>query len=92
MRFSNVLMGKCAVPSVGDRQVSAGTGHALRTECASSAQRNACAEEIDAGVLRTDVTADDVWRAMGSVWTVDSEEQIRTLLKLLMDGLRHTSG
>jgi AcrR family transcriptional regulator len=45
-----------------------------------------------AGTLRSDVNADDVWRAMGSVWSVDSEDQIRTLLRLLMDGLRHTSG
>ena len=42
--------------------------------------------------LRTDVTADDVWRAMGPVWSTDDEEQIRTLLRLLMDGLRHTAG
>jgi AcrR family transcriptional regulator len=44
------------------------------------------------GVLRADVTADDVWRAMGPVWSTDDPEQIRTLLRLLMDGLRHTSG
>lgn len=44
---------------------------------------------VEAGVLRSDVDADDVWRAMGAVWSVDSEEQIRTLLRLLMDGLRH---
>jgi AcrR family transcriptional regulator len=47
---------------------------------------------VEAGVLRADVTADDVWRAMGPVWTTDDEAQIRTLLRLLMDGLRHTSG
>jgi hypothetical protein len=47
---------------------------------------------VEAGVLRADVTADDVWRAMGPVWTTDDEQQIRTLLRLLMDGLRHTSG
>ena len=56
----------------------------------------AIAQLLDAGVaagtLRSDVNADDVWRAMGSVWSVDSEDQIRTLLRLLMDGLRHTSG
>jgi AcrR family transcriptional regulator len=45
---------------------------------------------VAAGTLRADVTADDVWRAMGSVWSIDDEEQIRTLLRLLMDGLRHT--
>ena len=47
---------------------------------------------VAAGTLRSDVNADDVWRAMGSVWSVDAEDQIRTLLRLLMDGLRHTSG
>jgi AcrR family transcriptional regulator len=47
---------------------------------------------VAAGVLRSDVTADDVWRAMGPVWSTDDPEQIRTLLRLLMDGLRHTSG
>jgi AcrR family transcriptional regulator len=47
---------------------------------------------VEAGVLRADVTADDVWRAMGPVWTTDDEQQIRTLLRLLMDGLRHTAG
>jgi AcrR family transcriptional regulator len=47
---------------------------------------------VKADVLRADVTADDVWRAMGPVWTIDSDEQIRTILRLLMDGLRHTSG
>jgi AcrR family transcriptional regulator len=47
---------------------------------------------VGAGVLRSDVTADDVWRAMGPVWMTDDEEQIRTLLRLLMDGLRHTAG
>jgi AcrR family transcriptional regulator len=39
--------------------------------------------------LRTDIDADDVWRAMGGVWLVDDEQQARTLLGLLMDGLRH---
>ena len=47
---------------------------------------------VTARVLRTDVTADDVWRAMGPVWSTDDPEQIRTLLRLLMDGLRHTAG
>jgi AcrR family transcriptional regulator len=47
---------------------------------------------VEAGVLRSDVTADDVWRAMGPVWMTDDPEQIRTLLRLLMDGLRHTAG
>jgi AcrR family transcriptional regulator len=47
---------------------------------------------VAAGVLRSDVSADDVWRAMGPVWSTDDRDQIATLLKLLMDGLRHTSG
>jgi AcrR family transcriptional regulator len=55
----------------------------------------AIASLLDAGVaegtLRADVTAEDVWRAMGSVWSIDDEDQIRTLLRLLMDGLRHTA-
>jgi AcrR family transcriptional regulator len=47
---------------------------------------------VDAGVLRSDVTADDVFRAMGPIWSTDDPDQIRTLLRLLMDGLRHTAG
>jgi AcrR family transcriptional regulator len=47
---------------------------------------------VAAGALRSDVDADDVMRAMGAVWGVDSEEQARTLLRLLMDGLRHGAG
>jgi AcrR family transcriptional regulator len=43
---------------------------------------------VDAGTLRADVDAEDVLRAMGSVWLVDDAEQARTLLRLLMDGLR----
>ena len=44
---------------------------------------------VEAGVLRSDVDAEDVWRASGAVWAVDTTEQARTLLRLLMDGLRH---
>ena len=46
---------------------------------------------VAAGTLRADVTADDVWRAMGAVWSIDDPAQIRTLLRVLMDGLRHTA-
>jgi AcrR family transcriptional regulator len=46
---------------------------------------------VAAGVLRSDVTADDVFRAMGPIWSTDDQTQIRTLLRLLMDGLRHTA-
>jgi AcrR family transcriptional regulator len=44
---------------------------------------------VEAGTLRSDVDAEDVLRAMGAVWLVDDAEQARTLLRLLMDGLRH---
>jgi AcrR family transcriptional regulator len=47
---------------------------------------------VEAGVLRSDVDAEDVWRAMGGVWLVDDSQQARTLLRLLMDGLRHGAG
>ena len=43
---------------------------------------------VDAGTLRSDVDAEDVLRAMGSVWQVEDPEQARTLFRLLMDGLR----
>jgi AcrR family transcriptional regulator len=46
---------------------------------------------VASGVLRSDVNADDVFRAMGPIWSTDDETQIRTLLLLLMDGLRHTA-
>ena len=47
---------------------------------------------VEDGTLRSDVDAMDVWRAMGAVWGVETAEQARTLLRLLMDGLRHGTG
>jgi AcrR family transcriptional regulator len=51
---------------------------------------------VAAGSLRSDVDAWDVLRATGSVWQMPDEpgwqEQARRLLRLLMDGLRHTAG
>jgi AcrR family transcriptional regulator len=47
---------------------------------------------IAAGTIRSDVTADDVVRAMGGIWLMPDEpgwpEQARRLLGLVMDGLR----
>lgn len=47
----------------------------------------------EAGTLRSDVTAEDVLRAMSPIWSISDpehwSEQSRTLLRLLMDGLRH---
>jgi len=43
---------------------------------------------VEAGTLRSDVTPDDVMRAVGAVWQVTDVEQARRLLRLLMDGLR----
>ena len=48
---------------------------------------------VAAGTIRPDVTAADVQRAMNAVWQVpegpDWHAQARTLLRLLMDGLRY---
>lgn len=48
---------------------------------------------VEAGTLRADVTAEDVLRAMSPIWSISDperwSEQSRTLLRLLMDGLRH---
>ena len=48
------------------------------------------------GVLRGDVAADDVFVAMGAVWhlpmTPGWQDQVRRLLALLVDGLRHGAG
>ena len=48
-----------------------------------------------AGTIRSDVGADDVLRAMSAIWSISDQpgwgEQARTLLRLLMDGLRHTA-
>ena len=48
---------------------------------------------VAAGTVRADVDAADVLRAMSAVWTLSEEpgwdEQARTVLRLLMDGLRH---
>ena len=46
-----------------------------------------------AGTVRADVDAADVLRAMSAVWSLGEEpgwhDQARTILRLLMDGLRH---
>jgi len=48
---------------------------------------------VAAGTIRADVDAEDVLRAMSAVWTLNEEpgwhEQARTVLRLLMDGLRY---
>jgi AcrR family transcriptional regulator len=47
----------------------------------------------DAGTIRADIDADDVFRAMGGVWMIPAEggwqDQARRLLDLLTDGLRY---
>lgn len=47
-----------------------------------------------AGTIRSDVEAEDVFRAMGGIWLMPDEPEwparARRLLGLLMDGLRHT--
>jgi AcrR family transcriptional regulator len=50
------------------------------------------AAAVAAGTVRADMDAEDVFKAMGSVWIVDDEAQARRLLALLMDGLRHRAG
>ena len=49
----------------------------------------------EAGTLRADVDAEDVFRAVSNVWTIpegpDFAERARRLLRLLMDGLRAQS-
>ena len=66
---------------------------AYRNEAGEAMFEEACRKGWE-GVIakRADIDADDVWRAMGAVWSVDSEEHARTLLRLLMDGLRHGAG
>ena len=48
------------------------------------------------GSIRSDVDAGDVWRAMGAVWNVPAgpqwERHVRTLLDLVLDGLRYGAG
>jgi len=47
----------------------------------------------EAGTIRPDVQAEDVLRATGVVWQLDDqpgwEEHARTMLRLIMDGLRY---
>lgn len=47
----------------------------------------------DAGVIRSDVDAEDVQRAIGGIWAMPFEpgweERARTLVGLVMDGLRY---
>jgi AcrR family transcriptional regulator len=51
---------------------------------------------VAAGVLRSDVTPDDVRRAMGSLWMLTGEEegaaQAEALIRIIVDGLRHGAG
>ena len=48
---------------------------------------------VQAGTIRPDVTADDVYRATMAIWNIpdgdDWVDQARTVLRLLMDGLRY---
>jgi AcrR family transcriptional regulator len=48
---------------------------------------------VDAGTLRTDIDADDVFRATGSIFLLPQQdgwrEQANRLLRLLIDGLRY---
>ena len=79
--------GRAASSSAGGSEVFAETRVQILAAIA-----DLLAAGVAAGMLRADVDADDVWRAMGPVWSTDDPEQIRTLLRLLMDGLRHTAG
>jgi AcrR family transcriptional regulator len=45
---------------------------------------------VEAGVLRSDVDADDVRGMMGAVWQITDAERARRMLRVLMDGLRVT--
>jgi AcrR family transcriptional regulator len=73
---------------------------AARSDLAANTKaelRRALAALLDAGVaagtIRADVDADDVLRAMSAVWALTEQpgwdEQARTVLRLLMDGLRY---
>jgi AcrR family transcriptional regulator len=51
---------------------------------------------VAAGVLRSDVSADDVRRAMLALWSLTADEaapaQAATLIRIIVDGLRHGAG
>lgn len=52
---------------------------------------------VERGTFRSDVDAADVLRAMNAVWMIEAsapggEEQARTILKLVRDGLRYGAG
>jgi AcrR family transcriptional regulator len=48
---------------------------------------------VEAGTIRADVTSDDVYRATMAIWNIPDEDdwvdQARTVLRLIMDGLRY---
>jgi AcrR family transcriptional regulator len=48
---------------------------------------------VEAGTIRPDVDADDVYRATMAIWNIPNEDgwidQARTVLHLIMDGLRY---
>ena len=48
---------------------------------------------VEAGTIRPDVTADDVYRATMAIWNIPDcdgwVDQARTVLRLVMDGLRY---
>lgn len=64
---------------------------------ASEQIRRAIAGLLEAGAasgtLRDDVSADDVRRAMGAIWAISDGEDFRaqaeTLIRIIVDGLRH---
>jgi AcrR family transcriptional regulator len=89
-RFVSYAAAKRGMKSMLNAMVASGSDLFVN---ARRRQREAVAKllaaGVEAGTIRSDVDADDVLRAMGAVWQVDEPEQARTLLRLLMDGLRH---
>ncbi len=51
---------------------------------------------VEAGTIRPDVSADDVYRATMAIWNIPAGEdwigQARIVLRLVMDGLRYGAG
>jgi hypothetical protein len=51
---------------------------------------------VAAGTIRADVSAEDVYRATKAIWNIPASDdwaaQARTVLRLVMDGLRYGAG
>jgi hypothetical protein len=82
-RFIDYTATKRGMAAALDADVKAASSGRIR-----GAVETLRAAGVEAGVLRSDVDADDVRGMMGAVWQITDSERARRMLRVLMDGLR----